>query len=240
VVIRGIEIRRRVGVAIAAVVIGVVGWHFWTWREVASRAADSGTPEPLVSVAGEGAGNLLREQAEYFDPTPLFLPSPQNFGQGRPASALQRQPDEVFGNFEPRFRFPDQKLAAYGVESNPAPEKAVDTLGRGDLAPFAGMGEMGRPPVTLPARSAFIEVKSLSEGKMVVGRPVDNLALPRVEVRPVEFLVVVSRAGLVGDPLLMVGSGDDAFDGRVREYLVNTFRIGARLGPGNYAVWIGP
>ena len=70
------------------------------------------------------------------------------------------------------------------------------------------------------------------------------ISLPRLDFAPVEYLVAVSSAGIVGDPILLVGSEGEAMDEKVdtffRSYLVKTFRLGERLNPGRYRVLVGP
>ena len=50
--------------------------------------------------------------------------------------------------------------------------------------------------------------------------------------------------GIVGDPILMVGSEGEEMDEKVdaffRSFLVKSFRLGERLNPGRYRVLVGP
>lgn len=55
-----------------------------------------------------------------------------------------------------------------------------------------------------------------------------------------EFLAVVSSAGLIADPVLVNGSGWEEVDNFFRSYLVKSFRLGERLNPGRYRVLVGP
>jgi hypothetical protein len=59
-----------------------------------------------------------------------------------------------------------------------------------------------------------------------------------------EFLVVVSSSGIVGDlvqmPSSVLGEVDEKADAFFRSYLVKTFRLGERLNPGRYRVVVGP
>lgn len=235
-----LEVRRRVIVAIVAVITTTVAWYFWAQRTAPGPAGPGPAPAPSLQLAGSMTDGYLREQAEYFDPTPLFFPTPYNFGQGRSLSALQREPEEGFRNFEPSFRFPLQKLEVYGLESDPAPQRPSEILARGDEAPFAGIGRGEAMPVTLTPREAFIEVKSLQSNRIVISQALPDLALPRGEFGPLEFLVLAGPAGLVGEPLLVANSGSDQADAFFRTFLVRGFRLGQRLAPGQYLVRIGP
>ncbi len=234
------EIRRRVGVTLAVALVATGGWHFWRGRTEAVPEPAPPRPRPALLVGGNSDGNLLREQAEYSDPTPLFFPTPQNYGQDRVITALQRQPGEEFRSFPPNFHFPQQKLAVYGLEKDVVSERPADILSRGDLAPFAGFGEVSRQLPELAERPGYIEIKSLMDGRIVRSQPLAAAGLPQRDIAPVEFLVAVVPGGLVGEPLLTVSSGSEQVDNFVRDYLVKTLRIGALLEPGKYAVSVGP
>ncbi len=234
------EVRRRAGVAVAVSLLAVGSWSHWRERTAVVPGPAPAQPEAFLHVGGSSDGNLLREQAIYSDPTPLFFPTPQNFGQDRVVAALQRQPGEGFRNFEPNYHFPEQKLAAYGLDAEAALTRPVEVLGRGDLAPFAGFGEVDREVAALAVRRGFLEIKSLMSGELIHAGTLAEVALPRSDFAPLEFLVAVVPGGLVGEPLLTVSSGSEQVDNFVRDYLVKTLRIGALLEPGKYAVSVGP
>ena len=59
----------------------------------------------------------------------------------------------------------------------------------------------------VPERSSFLEVRKLVSGKNTIAQVLNGLLLPRSDFAPMEFLAVVSSAGLVGDPVLVTGSG---------------------------------
>ncbi len=232
--------RRKVGVAVASVMLATGGWYAWRGRTEPVREPEAALPQPFLRVGGSSDGNLLREQAEYSDPTPLFFPTPQNYGQGRVITALQQQPGEEFKNFPPSYHFPELKLAAYGLDKDAVPVRPADILSRGDLAPFAGFGEVSREFPALSERSGYIEIKSLMNGEITRSLSLASVSLPQRDFAPVEFLVAVVPGGLVGEPLLTVSSGSEQVDNFVRDYLVKTLRIGALLEPGKYAVSVGP
>jgi len=235
-----IEIKRRAVVAVVGAGLATAGWYFWALSHVAPEPPARPEVPPLLQITGRSAGDLLREQAEYFDPTPLFFPTPQNFGQGRSVAALRREPAEGFANFPASYRFHVQKIASYGLASEPAPQHPKDVLVRGDEAPFSGLGEVDLPAHNLVARGGYIEAKSLSGGGLALSMPLDAGTLPKVEFSPLEFLVLVGTNGIVGEPLLTRNSGSEQVDAFVRDYLVKSFRLGERLAPGKYAVSVGP
>jgi hypothetical protein len=40
--------------------------------------------------------------------------------------------------------------------------------------------------------------------------------------------------------VVQTSSGREDLDGKLRDYLVNVYRIGERLAPGRYTIWVGP
>jgi hypothetical protein len=242
-----IEVKRRVWIGLAFALAVTGAWLMWTRAKPPVVAAVPPGPAPFVRLTGAGTGagdRVLRERAELFDPTPLFFPTEWNFGQRPLPESMQRQPGQVFENFGANFTFGEQDIKAYGAEAAAAPERLEDVLEQGNEAPFGGIGQIDSPRVPLPERSSFLEVKELSDGKIIISQALKELILPRSDFAPMEFLVVVSSAGIVGEPVLMTGSRweevDEEVDAFFRSYLVKTFRLGERLSPGRYRVLVGP
>lgn len=242
--IGGIRVRRRFFVSIGLILAVTGAWIYW------SRATrPTGRPVPrdqtgsFVRIAGAGEGGrdqLLEERAEYFDPTPLFLPTSRNFQQGALPSRVVKQPGQVFSEFEPKWHFVETTLPEYGVPSDSDRGSFPELLARGVDAPFAGFGRVDQAGPPLARRSGFMEVKSLKNGELTLAEALEGIELPQVYFTPVEFIVAVASIGLVGDPVLMVTSGQDEIDGKLKDYLVKIYRIGERLAPGRYVVLIGP
>jgi hypothetical protein len=242
-----IAVKRRVWIGLVFAV-GVTGaWLVWTRSRPAVGAAPVAIRQPFVRLAGAGHGadvELLRERADLFDPTPLFFPTEWNYGQRALPESMRRQPGQVFVSFGANFTFDEQSIKNYGAEAVLVPDRLVDVLVQGNEKPFAGMGQIDvqRPP--LVERSGFLEVKGLVDGKLILEQTLKSLSLPRMDFGPMEFLVVVSSSGIVGDPVLMSESGleevDEDVDTFFRSYLVKSFRLGERLSPGRYRVLVGP
>lgn len=231
-----------VGLTLAVVVSGV--WLWWSRRvtEPLSRNAPRGAT-PFVQVAGANPASvdrLLQERADYFDPTPLFIPTARNYygGRGLPSS-LVKQPGQVFGDFGAKYQFGEGGLAAYGAEATAVPDSVPEVLNRANEAPFAGMGEQGGGREALPEREAWMEFKQLTDGELKLAEAPDQ-APPRHDFSPLEFLVLVSPSGLIGDPVLTAGSGRPEVDAFFQDYLAKSHRVGMRLAPGRYRVRIGP
>lgn len=245
--IGSIEVKRRVWIGLAFAVAVTLGW--WAWTRAKQPAATAVAPgrQPFVRLASAGIGTgdeVLRERAELFDPTPLFFPTEWNYGQQPLRESLRRQPGQVFDSFEPNFTFLEQNIKPYGVETVAVPEKLSDVFIQGNEAPFAGMGRIDMQRRALAGRSGFLEVKRLINNQIVIEEALSGLVLPRQDFGPLEYLVAVSSAGIVGDPILMVSSEWEEVDEKVdtffRTYLVKSFRLGERLSPGRYRVLVGP
>lgn len=238
-----IEIKRRVWVGLGCAVIATAAWWSWTRSHRPVVAAPVPGPQPFVRFVGTGntvTDQILRERADLLDPTPLFFPTDWNYGQRPLPARLRLQPGQVFGSFDAKFTVVDQHLKTYGGALAPAPEKLADVLTQGNEAPFAGMGHIdaNRPP--LPERAGVLEIRSFASGNLIMEQQLAGISVPRSDFAPLEFIVAVSSAGVVGSPLLASGSGWEEVDGFFLSYLVKTFRIGERLRPGSYRVLVGP
>ena len=226
----------------------------WQWNRALPPVTTAVSPPvllPFVRVASAEAATpdqILRERAELLDPTPLFFPTERNYRPERreggddqllESAGSLRQPGQVFGSFEPKLQAGEQNMAIFRVEGARAAERLSDLLAQGSEASFAGMGQIDRQRSTLPIRAAFVEVRDLESGNLVISQPLNGISPPRPDFAPVEFLVTVSSAGLVGEPVLTSGSEGEDTDNFFRDYLVQSYRLGERLRPGRYRVVVG-
>lgn len=236
------RLQRRVYVGAALTLVAVAGWWAWSQRARESAGAPPRGPEPFVRASGPGQASgdrALQERAEFFDPAPLFIPTAHNFSQGRLPTHLAKQPGQVFGDFGAKLNFSEGGLATYGAAALAAEENLADVLSRSNEAPFAGLGESGAARPKLAARSALVQIKKLGESELQEFA-LSEEAVPRADFSPLEFVVAVGPAGLIGDPLLTRGSGRDEVDVFFQEFLAKTYRLGSLLSPGRYRVLIGP
>ena len=220
----------------------IAGWWQWNRTMPVLNAVAPATLSPLVRVVSADAAapdQVLRERAELLDPTPLFFPTEWNYGQEPLRVTAIKQPGQVFGSFEPKLPLSEQGVALYKGESAPVPEKLSDVLGQGSEASFAGMGQIDRQRSTLPIRAGYVEVRDLKNGNLVISQSLSGISPPRSDFAPVEFLVTVSSAGLVGEPVLTTSSEGEDVDNFFRDYLVQSYRLGERLRPGTYRVLVG-
>jgi hypothetical protein len=238
-----IEVKRRVWVGLALGAIATVAWWSWTRARLPIMGKEAAkTAHPLVRLAGAGTvtgDEVLREKAELMDPTPLFFPTQWNYGQRPLREGRLNQLGQVFGSFEPKLTVGEQNIANYGAEAAPVPEKLVDVLVQGNEAPFAGIGQIDAPRSTLAVRAGYLEVRDQKNGNIVISQQLSGIAPPRSDFAPVEFLVVVGSAGLIGEPILTSDSVWDEVEIFFRAYLVKSYRLGERLRPGQYRVSVG-
>ncbi|MDE3083842.1 MAG: hypothetical protein KGJ37_01305, partial [Verrucomicrobiota bacterium] len=96
----------------ALLAAAVAGWLF-PHLSVPAPVAHSLQPVPAVGIArlgGRTADTLVGEQAELFDPTPLFLPTRWNAKpRGLPAS-VEREPGAGFTTFPAELAFDETRL----------------------------------------------------------------------------------------------------------------------------------
>lgn len=241
--IAGITLKRRVLVGAGLLVVATGFWYLWSGSRQRGSGAVARGPEPFVKLAGAGQGSgssVLAERAELLDPTPLFIPTSRNYGQGPLPGRVVKQPGQVFGNFEAKLNFGLSGLANYGAGLEAPPDSLPEMLAAGNAAPLAGLGQIDVAATALPERAGFIEVKALKDGSLSLRAPLADTRLAMADFSPVEFLVLVGSAGLIGEPVITLGSGRDEIDSAVRDYLIRSFRLGERLSPGQYAVSVGP
>lgn len=237
------EVKRRVWVALGCALGVTAAWWSWTRAKPPVVVAAAPARQPFVQFAGAGTGatdQVLRERVDLFDSNPLFFPTEWNYGQRPLPARLRRQPGQVFGSFDPIMTPADQKLKLYGAETTPAPEKLSDVLAQGNEAPFAGFGQVDVARSPLLARAGFLEIRDLKDSKPIIAQDLNGFSPPRSDYAPMEFLLLISSSGVVGEPVLMSGSGWDEVDTFFRSYLVKTLRLGERLNPGHYRVLVGP
>ena len=214
---------------------------------------DAASALNLARAGANQRGQILDEEARLFDPTPLFLPTPYTSSQVDNPAILRHEPGQSFPPMPPRFEYPDDSFAITIPNPLPVPAQPVDVLDYGRTpTPYAQFGRIEHPEKPLPSRMAQLEVVQMKTGRTVLAFPLAQpatdtaLALPESfatgKWEPLEFMVVLDVAGLVGAPTLVEGSGSSEVDDFFASYLVNNLRIGARreLTAGFYILRVGP
>lgn len=188
------------------------------------------------------AGNvLLNEEAMLFDPTPLFLPTEWNVGHNTLPDNLIRDIGHSFKDYPAQLTFDEVGVALGFPAPVEVPAKVTDALPMlGRQQPFAGMGRTGAPVAVLPERGARVEVMAVRDGVQALSLTVPVGQVPAGLWQPMEFLLAVDAAGLVGPPVLMAQASDERLGATLQEMLAKTLHLGERLGPGIYRVCVGP
>lgn len=207
----------------------------------AEPKAAAGTAVGLARI-DDSDNALLREEADLRDPTPLFLPSRWSATEDALPADARREPGASFAGYPPILSYAEAELKlslppAVEVPGRPADAFAVEKLAR----PFAGFGQRDRAIAPLPARGAFVEVVSAGDGQRTFAQALDEAKPPGESTwQPLEFLVAVDAAGVVGPLVLTESSRVAAVDQYFDKFLTQVFHVGERLAPGFYRVSIGP
>jgi hypothetical protein len=196
----------------------------------------------LTRLDRRAVDDVVREQAELFDPTPLFLPTRLNAQPSHLAVGVALEPGTAFAAFEPQLIFDENSLTALNFPSVVAmPARPVEALAVGmPPRPLLGFGRIDLMAEPLPARGGYLEVSEAGTGNPVLAQPLTELPPPAENWAPLEFLVAVNNMGLIDPPQLAHSSGSDAVDAYFRAFLTEKLRLGARLRPGFFRVCIGP
>jgi hypothetical protein len=205
----------------------------------ASPAAPAKPPvRPTVGLASMDPA--LSEEAVLFDPTPLFLPTEWNSTR---KELPRREPGDEFTGYPDKPAFGEDELAIGLPPPIAVPAHLSDALeAYPPGTPFLGFGRTGYRPPVLPDRGAYVEIVAAGTGRLVLAKALLDAQPPGngTWLQPLEFLVAVDPAGLVGPPVLTVRSGSEEVNGYFRHYLAETLRVGDRLAPGFYRISVGP
>lgn len=195
----------------------------------------------IVEGADRTGNPVVREQLEYLNPEPLFMPTAWNAGVQPLPGELRRQPDQAFDSFDPQMTFSPNRLVPAFTPPDVAPGEPLRALDLGGSPRFATVGRLADATISLE-REAFVEVRRVADGGLVHAAPLTGLPpfIREVPWAPIRFLVAVNEAGLVGAPMIEVGSGNTGVDDTIQRFLGVDYRLGNRLIPGFYRVTVGP
>lgn len=190
----------------------------------------------------------VRDDDGLTDLEPLFLPTAHNASVLTLPRKERREPGSMSFTYPPKFVISESGGGVPIDSAIPVPSKPIEVLNLGE--PPNPWPEVGREPVdliSLDHRLGFVEVESARNGQTLIseplyGKPGDHA--PAEDWAPVEFLVSVDAAGLVGQPmgtsLITPATTSDEVETFFRNFLTKQFQLGARLKPGFYTVRIGP
>ena len=185
---------------------------------------------------------LLIEEVELRDPTPLFLPTPWNASDDALAMSAPREPGESFQDYAPHFNFPASELtlelpATYQMPAKAADAFAIDTTS----GALFGFGQVDSEVKPLLVRDGFLEIVGAVNGAVLMRQPLVEIRPPeRGTWQPMEFIVAIDATGVVGPPVLTESSRASGVDSFFTDYIVKVLQIGNRLAPGFYRISIGP
>ena len=193
---------------------------------------------PSEAVPQVGFRRVAPEEASLVDPSPLFLPTAWNTAQKEVALP---KVGGAFADYPARFAYDEVEFRSLAPKNN-----AVVTIG-GVLAlnsPDTALLGMGRGSLQLPQlvqRSAVYEVAQAHGGRVVLAESLLDAHPPDAGIwEPIEFLAVVNAAGLSGPLVPTVRSKIEEVDAYFSNYLTQNLRIGSKLAPGVYRIWVGP
>lgn len=202
-----------------------------------------------VQIARPGvADEVLKEEAELRDLRPLFLPTHRNAALPEP----KREPGRTILDEElPKWSFGEADLKV-GREFPPVVTLGGKSVEKAELAdalsieaaeaPLLGFGRRGAEISPFVGRGGFVEVVAASDGRRVLAESLPIGAGPPggKAWAPMELLATVDAAGLTCPLVVTEGSRVEEADIYFRNFLAQTFRIGARLAPGYYRITVAP
>jgi hypothetical protein len=201
--------------------------------------AATATPYIVVKRLQPGGESLA-----LFDKGMLFLPTEFNSSAPALPASFRREPGHALEAIPPQLVFPQYEMKVVLPEPIQTPTDAVQVARVGDGPnPFFAMGRINFSYTPLRSRLALLEVLQARTGRTVLSAPLNPMPqekFPAVDWQPLEMVVAVEPAGLVGEPTVTSGSGFEEVDRYFRDLLLRQFRLGARLPPGFYTLRIGP
>jgi hypothetical protein len=232
---------RRIWLTAGAGALFAVGFVLWLFSRSPAPPQAAAPPRPVPAVGFGATDEKEREQAELFDPTPLFLPTRWNVQPQHMPVGVAREPGTAFATFDPKLQFGENVLALNFPAVVATPARPVEALAVGTSPrPLLGLGRVDIAAEPLATRGGFAEVSEAGTGESVLAQALPGAVAPAGDWAPLEFLVAVNAMGLIGPPQLAHSSGNEAVDAYFRAFLAENFRLGARLRPGLFRVCIGP
>jgi hypothetical protein len=225
--------------AAGALVVGLAVPGLFRVPASLAAPADPALPTTLEIMPRDAT---VHEQAGVYDPTSLFLPAQGNAKSNALPGAAAREPTGDNFHYDAQFQFPVAAArVAFPIRAS-VPNKPVDALSLwAQEAPFLGMGETDLAVASLPRRDALVEIVTAGNGRQVLTQVLQDARPPGGgDWQPMEFLVTVEPAGLVGLPIPVPGSNVAEVANYFQNYLAKKLRVGERLAPGSYRIKVGP
>lgn len=229
----------RVSAVVAlAVVVTVAGLRLPDFE----RVPESKTVLPrvgLTQIGPDASAELLAEQLAAYDPTPMFLPSPMTGSDPGIKEEAQAGTGGPFAPLAPDLTKTGPLRFAAPVPVPAGPVEGLRLTERTEAA--LALGRMELVGEGLSIRAGQVEAIAVDTGRIVFTLSMPAAPdMPRSDWQPLELMGAITRAGLVGELVVISSSGSEEIDGFFRFHLAKNMRIDARLRPGVYAFRVGP
>lgn len=232
-------------VAVWAIVLGVLahfaGFFAFSIHLPRPKPAAAPPPEIYYGDSTDPIDQLMQEQSDLLDFEPLFLPTSRNASINLGWSALVDR-TEPFAPMSPKLMISENDFPVVTAAAPEPLSEPLEMLERDSAGSFGAFGQITGPQAAVPKRAGRVEV--YREGQLqpvavqeikenVIDEAVNNLG------GLLEWRLVVGQVGVVGQPLLIRGSGLEGVDAAAMRYLLN-FAPQWGLPPGYYRVVMGP
>ncbi len=232
---------------VIAVVVHGVALSFFQLSEPESSAKQEMPSKVLLAGIDRTVDQMLKEQLEFSDHKPLFLPTKWNYANSEKFSVKSNELVEIFGDYEPSFLSSEGVAGDLVQISEEMIEDPIDALEGGDQGYAEALGRRDDPIKPVSARMAAFAVYSATGGNLVFSAEVilreeveGSVPIEGIWWEPLEFLLLIDVTGPVGRPLLTLGSGVEEVDDFFRSFVSFQLNLKGKLGPGYYRVLIGP
>lgn len=188
---------------------------------------------------------LIGEQLALFDNAPLFLPTNWNYAVIQDPAPYSNASTAFFPDFGNKFAFETEGSPTTAIKMPATYATSLDAVREFHWPYLSTFGRVDRTPVDLPARVAWIEVRSIDSGRLVLSRPVSAESAPEAgnwpDWRPFNLLFDINELGVVSEPLVAPpGSQAEEIDAFFRRFVKRGLQPGLLLAPGYYSATIGP
>lgn len=181
----------------------------------------------------------LSDESILLDPTPLFLPTRWNATQ---REISPREPGGIFQGYDtPKHSFEENDLKLSLPAPIPVPTGVAEAvMAEAPAIPLVGFGRLDQPVVRPQSRGGYVEIVAAASGRQVLAQSIVGGPPVSDPWQPIEFVAAVDAAGLIGPLVVTTRSGLEEVDSFFSNYLVRTLRLGSRLEPGFYRIYVGP
>jgi len=188
-----------------------------------------------------GLSQTMKAEVDLFDPTPLFLPTINNAGFAIRPRTLQMASQGNLSSYPPKLFNLPERIELHFPEVINLPKSPPDGLHVGrEPNPYRAIGQEDRNFAPLSDRLGYLEIVPAGGGVPLAMILSKRPGAPEGDWRPMEWMAIIDRKGLMGSLALVISSGEDECDGYFRNYLTERLRMGIGLRPGTYRLRLGP